>query len=109
MYIDAEHFDLCMEKLSKKLTEIAKNLSALVNTTEVFEKDDKILDNQDLCFLLKMSNRSLQRYRAKGELPHFFIGHRVYYRTSDVRAFVNRHCDYWQIKAFENGTKAKED
>ncbi|KAA6333012.1 hypothetical protein EZS27_018533 [termite gut metagenome] len=52
MYIDAEHFDLCMEKLSKKLSEIAKNLSALVNTTEVFEKDDKILDNQDLCFLL---------------------------------------------------------
>ncbi|KAA6310091.1 hypothetical protein EZS27_038543 [termite gut metagenome] len=37
------------------------------------------------------------------------MGHRVYYRTSDVRAFVNKHCDYWQIKAFENGTKAKED
>ncbi|KAA6306311.1 hypothetical protein EZS27_042033 [termite gut metagenome] len=46
---------------------------------------------------------------AEGELPHFFIGHRVYYRTSDVRAFVKKHCDYWQIKAFENGTKAKED
>lgn len=46
MYIDNENFDRWMEKLSKKLTDISKDLKALVNTNEVFDKDEKLLDNR---------------------------------------------------------------
>lgn len=62
-----------MEKLSKKLTEICQDLKSLINTDKVFDKDEKTLDNKDLDFLLKVSNRTLQRYCSYGELPYFMI------------------------------------
>ena len=74
MYIDNENFDKWMEKLSKKLAEIGQNLQSLINTDKVLDENDKLLDNQDLAFLLKASFRTLQRYRAKGR--------KTYYRAS---------------------------
>ena len=68
MYIDNENFDKWMEKLSKKLNEIGQNLQSLINTDTVLDPNDKLLDNQDLAFLLKASFRTLQRYRAKNVL-----------------------------------------
>ena len=78
MYIDNENFDKWMEKLSKKLAEIGQNLQSLINTDKVLDENDKLLDNQDLAFLLKASCKTLQRYRAKGVLPYFNIGRKTY-------------------------------
>ncbi|MBR0560763.1 helix-turn-helix domain-containing protein, partial [Neokomagataea anthophila] len=82
MYIDNENFDKWMEKLSKKLSEIGQDLRSLVNTNNVLDENEKLLDNQDLSFLLKVSYRTLQRYRTNGKLPYFMIGHKTYYRSS---------------------------
>ena len=62
MYIDNENFEKWMEKLSKKLTEIGQDLKSLINTDTVFDENERLLDNQDLAFLLKASFRTLQRY-----------------------------------------------
>jgi len=98
MYIDNEDFETWMKKLSKKLSEIGKDIKSLINTSEVFDEDEKLLDNQDLAFLLKVSCRTLQRYRTSKKLPYFMVGHKTYYRTSDVREFVRSHMDFrtWQ-------------
>ena len=93
MYIDNENFDKWMERLSKKLSEIGQDLKSLINTDNVLDPNDKILDNQDLAFLLKVSFRTLQRYRASGKLPYFTISHKTYYRASDIRAFVQENAD----------------
>ena len=82
MYIDNENFEKWMEKLSKKLTEIGQDLKSLINTDTVFDENEKLLDNQDLAFLLKASFRTLQRYRAKGVLPYFTIGRKTYYKPA---------------------------
>ena len=55
MYINNEDFEKWMQKLSKKLSEIGQDLKSLINTKEVFDPDEKLLDNQDLAFLLKVS------------------------------------------------------
>ena len=68
MYIDNENFEKWMEKLSKKLTESGQDLKSLINTDTVFDENERLLDNQDLAFLLKASFRTLQRYRAKNVL-----------------------------------------
>jgi len=98
MYINNEDFETWMQKLSKKLSEIGQDLKSLINTKEVFSEDETLLDNQDLAFLLKVSYRTLQRYRASKKLPFFMVGHKTYYRTSDVREFVRSHMDFqtWQ-------------
>lgn len=82
MYIDNENFEKWMEKLSKKLNEIGQNLQSLINTDKVLDENDRLLDNQDLAFLLKVSFRTLQRYRSSGKLPFFMISHKTYYRAS---------------------------
>ena len=86
MYIDNENFDKWMERLSKKLGEIGQNLQSL---------------NQDLAFLLKVSFRTLQRYRASGKLPFFMISHKTYYRASDIRAFVQENADCKTYERFK--------
>ena len=63
MYVDNENFDKWMERLSKKLTEVGQDLKSLINTDKVMDENDKLLDNQDLAFLLKVSFRTLQRYQ----------------------------------------------
>ena len=101
MYIDNENFEKWMEKLSKKLTEIGQDLKSLINTDTIFDENERLLDNQDLAFLLKASFRTLQRYRAKGVLPYFTIRRKTYYRASDIRAFVREYADSQTYKQFK--------
>jgi hypothetical protein len=108
MYVNDNHFDGWMEKLSKKLSEIGKDLKAFVNTNQVFDKDEKLLDNQDLCLTLHVSPRTLQRYRTEGGLPFLKRGQKIYYKAADVRDFVYSQGDYWKRKAFEDATKGGE-
>ncbi len=101
MYLDNQDFLSWMEVLSKKLNEIGKDLKSLISTNDVFSDEEKLLDNQDLAFLLKVSYRTLQRYRTSGKLPYFMIAHKTYYRTVDVRNFVREHMDLQTYQDFE--------
>jgi hypothetical protein len=108
MYIDNEDFEKWMERLSKKLNEIGKDLKTLVNTNEVLNEDEKMLDNQDLAFMLKCSCRTLQRYRSSGVLPYAKFGQKIYYRVSDIRDFIREHCDFQTYKRFEKDNPSEE-
>lgn len=101
MYINNEDFETWMGKLSKKLNDIGQDLKSLINTKEVFAPDEKLLDNQDLAFLLKVSYRTLQRYRSSKKLPFFMVAHKTYYRTADVREVVRSHMDFQTYRDFE--------
>ena len=39
----------------------------------------RLFDNQDLCMLLQISKRTLQRYRSVGALPYKTLGKKTYY------------------------------
>ncbi|GHU91144.1 DNA-binding protein [Bacteroidia bacterium] len=108
MYVHDDYFETWMERLSKKLSEIGKDLKSLVNTNQVFDKDEKLLDNQDMCFMLHISKRTLQRYRTENGLPYIKYGQKIYYKAADVREFINRNGDYWDRKAFEKAVKTEE-
>ena len=101
MYIDNENFDKWMERLSKKLSEIGQDLKSLINTDKILDPSGKILDNQDLAFLLKVSFRTLQRYRASGKLPYFMISHKTYYRAADIRVFIQENADCKTYERFK--------
>jgi len=107
MYVNDNHFNEWMEKIFKKMTEMGKDLKLLVNTKDVFDKDDKPLDNQDVSLLLNVSHRTLQRYRTEGLLPFFKLGQKIYYKTSDVREFVYKNGDRWDMKRFDDKMPGK--
>ena len=104
MYVDNYEFKDWMQKLLDKLEEVGKDVKSLQTNPEVMP-GDKLLDNQDLAFLLKASFRTLQRYRAKGVLPYFNIGRKTYYRASDIRAFVREYADSQTYKQFEKANQ----
>ena len=108
MFVNDNHFDSWMEKLSKKLSEIGKDLKSFTQTNSVFDRDDKLLDNQDLCFMLHVSPRTLQRYRTDGLLPFLKRGQKIYYKTADIREFIYQNGDHWDKKTFEDAIRDGE-
>ena len=76
-----------MEKLIKKITTIGNGLKAVIATGEAFTNDDKLLDNQGLAFLLKVSYRTLQEYRDSGQLCYFWVRRKTFYGMADRRVY----------------------
>lgn len=103
MYLDNNDFMLWMEKLSKKLTDIGRDLKLVINTGDAFSNEDKLLDNQDLAFLLKVSYRTLQRYRDSGKLRYFLVRRKTFYRMADVKDFIQSYASKKEIVMFNKG------
>jgi NDP-sugar pyrophosphorylase family protein len=52
--------------------------------------DDLWLDNDAVCTYLKVSRRTLQRYRASGTIAYPMIGHKTYYKGSEVQRMLEK-------------------
>lgn len=52
---------------------------------------ERLLDNQDLCQMLNVSKRTLQRYRSAGELTYITIHHKIFYTEKNVEKFIRDH------------------
>ena len=74
---------IVLERIENYVLEL-RNRGGEVNET-------KLLDNQDLCMYLKVSKRTLQRYRTSGKLPFHRIGQKTYYLEADVKEFLSMH------------------
>ena len=81
MYMDSEKFENWMERIMERFDRTEKLLERVL-------KKSNALDGQDLCLLLKVGIRTLQRYRAIGILPYFTISGKVFYRVKDVHEFL---------------------
>ena len=64
MYVDNYEFKDWMQKLLNKLEEVGKDVKSLQTNPEVMP-GDKLLDNQDLRLLFKVSIRTLQRFKKQ--------------------------------------------
>lgn len=49
-----------------------------------------LMDNQELCLLLNVSKRTMQRYRSEGLIPYRLVKRTPYYDKEDVAVFVRR-------------------
>lgn len=74
-----------MEQILSRLDEL-RNLMKATNRLN----GETLLDNQDLCLMLNLSKRSLQRYRASGELSYLLIGGKIFYLESEVEKFIQK-------------------
>lgn len=87
MNIDRMEFITWMERLMVRfdlLTEKIKERESERSTID----GEELLDNQDLLQMLKVSARSLQRYRSGGKLPYYTISGKIYYKLTDVHQFI---------------------
>ncbi|AWG23024.1 DNA-binding protein [Flavobacterium faecale] len=100
MNIDRIEFIAWMERIMDRfdiLNEQVNNVQKNRNNID----GEELLDNQDLLQMLKISNRSLQRYRSSGKLPYYTISGKIYYKLSDVHQFIrdsfNAPCHYIRV------------
>lgn len=97
LYIDKNLFEAWMERLLERIEMLERKLENLNNSKSQLS-GEALLDNQDLCLLLKVSNRTLQRYRSTGILPYRRIQQKVYYLESDVHKFISEEFVYKKKK-----------
>lgn len=46
------------------------------------------LDNETVCAYLKISRRTLQRYRSNGVIAYSLVGRKTYYTISEIRRLL---------------------
>ena len=90
MNIDRMEFLAWMDRIMARLDIIVEHLSDGQRGRNHVDGEE-LLDNQDILQLLKINNRSLQRYRSLGKLPYYTISGKLYYKRSDVDQFI-REC-----------------
>jgi len=54
-----------------------------------FIHSNEWLDNEAVCKRLGISKRTLQSYRDTGKIPFSMIGHKCYYKESDITELLN--------------------
>lgn len=91
-------FEQWMETILERLERQDEMLLALKAPEKREHTPDRIrlFDNQDLCLLLQISKRSLQRYRSTGALPYKILGKKTYYSEDDVLKFLSEHVKDFQ-------------
>ncbi|WP_346239595.1 helix-turn-helix domain-containing protein [Niabella insulamsoli] len=87
MDIDKMEFRSWMERIATRLDILSESLKE-TQLQKMNVDGEELLDNQDLLQMLKISQRSLQRYRTSGRLPYYTISGKLYYKSSDVHQFI---------------------
>ena len=90
MHIDKENFEKWMGRIMDRFDKQDKTLDKMNKHKNMLD-GELLFDNQDLCQLLNVSKRTLQRYRSTGELPFQTVYHKTYYKESDVHAFIREN------------------
>ena len=87
------NFESWMQKLMERLDRQDELLLSLQPSGKAPNPMERIrmFDNQDLCMLLQISKRTLQRYRSIGALPYKTLGKKTYYSEEDVLTFLSGH------------------
>ena len=90
MFIEKEYFIEWMERMMNRFDKIEKTLDRIENQARYFE-GEKTFDNEQLCHFLKVSKRTLQRYRSSKLLKFHAIHKKFYYKESDVYDFIGKY------------------
>ena len=90
MYISKEDFEAWMERIMYRFDKQDKTLDKMSKRRNMLD-GELLLDNQDLCQLLNVSKRTLQRYRSSGELPFHTLYQKTFYKESDVHKFIREN------------------
>ena len=90
--LDKETFEAYMERLLEQVERVVGTLDKKDKKPQNYLNGERLYDNQDVCLLLNISKRTLQRYRDNG-LKYHTILHKTYYREKDLHEFIRRYFD----------------
>ena len=89
MYFDEQSLAKAFEKCFDFFEKLDNRLAAL-EKREYGVGGERLLDSLDLCNLLNVSKRTLERYRRENRLPFLKIKGKVFFKLSDVESCMKR-------------------
>lgn len=91
MFIDKEYLEKWFQKIMERFDGMERKIAKPTEKERRTYNGELLLDNTDLCLMLNVSKRSLQRYRSLGWLPFKRIDQKTYYLESEVQKFITEH------------------
>jgi len=93
MFIEKEYLEAWMKRIMERFDRLENSIIKPPEKERMRYKGELLLDNQDLCIMLNVSKRSLQRYRSLGWLKFIRIDQKTYYLESDVEKFISERIE----------------
>lgn len=87
MNIDKAEFLSWMDRIMTRFDILSEKVKENQNALSCID-GEQLLDNQDVLQFLKISSRTLQRYRSEEKLPYYTISGKIYYKLSDVHQLI---------------------
>jgi len=87
MFISKEEFEVWMRRIMERFDMLERKVTGKEKARPRIN-GELLYDNQDLCFMMNISKRTLQRYRSMKWLPFRRIDQKTYYLESDVQKFI---------------------
>lgn len=78
-----------LNDLVSKINLITNKLDNPVNTP--YPLKERWLDIQEACFVLKISKRTMQKYRVEGILSFSQINGKIYFKAVDLEEHLNKN------------------
>ena len=88
-YLESNENKSEFQQIIEKLESILAMLNKLMEKKDS-SKPEKMLDNTDMCMLLGITKRTLQRYRQKGVVPYYMMKGKPYYKADEVQEALKR-------------------
>lgn len=84
-----EYLDRLLKLITERFDAIDRKLERMARNKDIMDGDE-LLDNEDVCRLLNIHKRTLQRYKQYKILPYTKIRGKSHYRKSDVLLMLNK-------------------
>jgi hypothetical protein len=88
MLIEKEYIEMWMKRIIERLDSLENRMCKPPEKERRTLNGELLLDNTDLCMMLNVSKRTLQRYRSLKWLPFKRIDQKTYYLESEVEKFI---------------------
>ncbi len=90
----SEKIQLLKEYIDSVVKRIFERLDSIESKLDGYKKHvidgREMIDNVDICKILKISKRGIYRYRKSGELRPRKLGGKLYYDIDEVKALMRK-------------------
>jgi hypothetical protein len=104
MFVEKKYLDGWFHKIMERFDSLESRIVKMPEKERPTLSGELLLDNQDLCLMLGVTKRSLQRYRSLGWLPYRTIDQKSFYLQSDVEKFIKENFEKRRKKKAEKKT-----
>lgn len=105
--LDKETFLMWMERIMERFDKQDSKAGTEIPERPMMD-GVPLFDNQDICQMLHITKRTLERYRASNTLKFYMMFNRAWYKEADVQEFMRKHFDENKKKKRERKPKPKQ-